>query len=214
MHRGNIMDNRIRIATFSGLRGSGKTVVIMSVLEELGNSERIGVILNNVASLETVTSKHDVKAVSFPLTAPCGRARQFSGTLEKFIANNDLDLIITETTGTCEETSAPLLNPLVAFHKDDMIISPLFNVIDGRTIRDGMDKKTTAGLKKWQQVDESDVVVITFSEGMDEKEKTAAVQTIRDINPDCRILFYDRNGISNIVQEMFSETGYKRAFEN
>jgi len=208
------MGNRIRIATFGGLRGSGKTVVIMSVLEEIGSLDKIGVILNNVASLETVTSRYDIKAVSFPLTAPCGRARQFSGTLDKFIANNDLDIVITETTGTCEETSAPLLNPLIAFHKNDMIISPLFNVIDGRTVCNGIDKRTTAGLKKWQQVDESDVVIITFSEGLGDSEKRSAIQTVRDINPDCRIVFYDKEGIAKIVQEIFSETGYQRAFVN
>jgi Ni2+-binding GTPase involved in regulation of expression and maturation of urease and hydrogenase len=208
------MDRKVRIATFGGLRGSGKTVVIMSILEEIGSFDRTGVILNNVASLETVTSGYNVKAVSFPLTAPCGRARQFSGTLEKFIANNDIELVITETTGTCEETSAPLLNPLVAFHKDDMIISPLFNVIDGRTICDGIDKRTTAGLKKWQQIDESDVVIITFSEGLDDDDRTSAVRVIRNINPDCRTVFYDKEGISRIIDEMFSKAGYQRAFVN
>jgi len=208
------MDSKIRIATFGGLRGSGKTVVIMSVLDELRERKKVGVILNNVASLETVTSGYDIKAVSFPLTAPCGRARQFSGTLEKFIANNDLDLVITETTGTCEETSAPLLNPLIAFHNDDMVVSPLFNVIDGRTVCDGIDKRTTSGLKKWQQIDESDVVVITFSEGLEDDSKASAVQVIRDINPDCRIVFYNKEGISKIIEEIFSEAGYQRAFVN
>ena len=208
------MSSRVRIATFGGLRGSGKTVVIMSVLEEIGSFEKTGVVLNNIASLETVTSKYNIKTVSFPLTAPCGRARQFSGTLEKFVTNNDLELVITETTGTCEETSAPLLNPLVAFHKDDMIISPLFNVIDGRTLHEGIDKRTTAGLKKWQQIDESDVVIITFSEGLSENEKGSTIRTVRNINPDCRVIFYDKDGILKIVQEIFSETGYQRAFVN
>jgi Putative GTPases (G3E family) len=206
--------HKIRIATFGGLRGSGKTVVIMSLLECMDDLERTGVILNNIASLETVTSRFNVKVVSFPLTAPCGRARQFSGTLEKFVANNDLDLVITETTGTCEETSAPLLNPLIAFQKEKMDIAPLFNVVDGRTIYDGIDKRTTAGLKKWQQIDESDVVVITFSEGLNENEKGTAVQTVRNINPDCRILFYDKDGISDIMKEIFSDKEYRRAFEN
>jgi len=206
--------DKIRIATFGGLRGSGKTVVVASVLDGIGNLERTGVILNNIASLEMVTSRYDVRSASFPLTAPCGRARQFSGTLEKFVADNDLDLVITETTGTCEETSAPLLNPLVAFHKERMIISPLFNVIDGRTIYNGIDKRTTAGLKKWQQIDESDVAIITFSEGLDDNEKESAIQTIRNINPDCRVIFYDKEGISKIIQEMFSNNGYRRAFEN
>lgn len=204
----------IRVVPFSGLNGSGKTSLILNLLDTM--NERTGVIFNNERSLALATDRiPGLTATSFPLTAPCGRARQYSGRLETFMSLNDVDVIITEPAGPCIETMSPLLCPLVAFKKDSVSVSRLFNVLNGpEVVRKGVDTKTTEGLRVKQHIDESDVIVITFSDMMDDTDRTAVAQIISDINPDCSIVFLSNvtgEGLDDVKEIMCSGNTISRA---
>ncbi|MCL1905169.1 MAG: hypothetical protein FWG19_03505 [Methanomassiliicoccaceae archaeon] len=203
----------IKVAAFGGLPRSGKTSLISSLLSLTGTDD-VGVMLNNAHSLADIQKEHSgMPAVSFPLTAPCGRARQFSGTFEKFVANNVVGTIICEPAGSCTETMAPFLSPLVAFQSEKMKIAPLFNVLKGTDIIGGVSKRTADGLKMWQQIDESDVTVIAFSDLLKDDERDTIRSNIMNINDVCTIIFASsltREGVKEVAELLISGS-YQRA---
>lgn len=208
---GEVMGEMIKLIPVGGFPESGKTELILELVERLQGS-RLGVVVNNNRSLEYLRSRFpDIPSVSFPMTAPCGRARQFSGTLEKFISNNDVDIIITEPSGSCMETMAPLLNPMVAFKKESIAVAPLFTVVRNDVLKaDGLNGNTADGLRLKRQIDEADAAVIV---GCDDEDDDV-IETIKKINPDCQILFKGSDTTVMISEMIRSDGKYTRALFN
>lgn len=204
----------IRLAAIGGLPCSGKTSLIISLLSESADISRTGVIVNNDRSLgEIKRSFPEICCASFPLTAPCGRARQFSGTLEKFISSGDLDLVLTEPSGPCTETVAPLLNPLIAFRKEQVSVGPLFTVIDGRMLtEDGLNGRSTDGLRLRQQIDEADVVAVRGNIPLTHEGSFENI--IHGVNADCEVMFMNPYCVKRIRELIESDAAYFRALNN
>ena len=103
------------------------------------------------------------------------------------------------------EISSPMLNPFYVFRKDSYEIGPLITVIDGNSLlKTGVSRKDTNGLRYRSMINESDVIVITFSE--DEK----ITEMIRDINTDAEILHFPKD-TERIGELIGGDARYSRA---
>lgn len=206
----------MRLVMIAGASGTGKTTLIVSILRNV-DTERIGVITNNLRSeelLDGICTTRDY----FPIKSPCARPRQFSFRLDRMLESGDLDLILTEPPGSCTDTAAPMLNPLTVFRKDAVQLGPLIVLVDGRTL---LEKKIssddTEGLKLLRQIDESDCIVIQKSDLYSDAERNSISLSVRDINPDCMILFVsvlENEGVDAVSDIVFSNDRYQRPLVN
>lgn len=198
----------MRVCVVAGMPGSGKTAVIRSALESI-DSKRVAVILNNRESEESIMGSC-ARTDAFPFRSPCARAKQFAFRVE---AIDDADLVICEPPGACLETSAPMINPLYVSRKD-IVFAPLITVVDGRTLKDGISKSTTTGLKTWNMIFESDCVAVSFTDHLDHGDLDSISDTVHGINPDAVVIPADPDGIAGIARMMTSEGSYRRPLVN
>lgn len=197
----------MRVCVVAGMPGSGKTTLMRRILEII-DSSRVGVIANNPESedaLKCVCGRTDC----FPFRSPCARAKQFSSRVDSM---DGVDLLICEPPGSCLETSAPMINPLYVTRKD-IRIAPLVTVVDGRGIRDGIPRSTTAGLKTWNMIFESDCVAISFSDELDSEGRTAVAKHVLEVNPDAEVVFAS-DGIERISAIVSTDGSYRRPLVN
>lgn len=189
----------IRTVVVAGLPGSGKTSVIESSCKNL----KFTFIGNNAESSEKMSSVAE-HVDHYPMKSPCARVRQFEYRVE-LNSNGDVNLIISEPPGNCMEISSPMLNPFYVFRKDSYEIGPLITVIDGNSLlKTGVSRKNTNSLRYRSMINESDVIVITFSE--DEK----ITEMIRDINTDAEILHFPKD-TERIGELIGGDSHYSRA---
>ena len=198
----------MRLIHFAGFQGSGKTDVIRRVCE----GRRPDFIANNEASAESM--KDVCRHVDFfPFKSPCARIRQYSYRVD-LMGQNSPDVLITESPGNCQEVSAPMLNQIYINNKE-IDLGPLITVIDGRSIKDGISKRTSEGLRLYNMIDESDAVVVTFSDLLEENEKASIGGHISSINEDAAIIFSEPGSdVSELRNVVFGDSKYTRPLFN
>ena len=176
----------MRLIHFAGMPGSGKTQIIKSsgVL-----SSDCAVILNNDGSsslLDGMCGHIDV----FPFKSPCARVRQYQFRIDMILDKFEPEVIVTEPPGNCMEVSSPMINSLYVSKKDVIDFAPLFSVIDGATIlTTGASKRTTDGLRVFNMIDESDVVVVSKSDLLNGDERSRISELVVSLNEDATVVF-------------------------
>ena len=198
----------MRLVHFAGFQGCGKT----SVIKRICNSDGIGFIANNESSAVFLKDVCDVIDF-FPYKSPCARMRQYVYRLDLMIQNKP-SVVITEPPGNCQEVSAPMLNQIFVGRKE-IDLGPLMTVIDGRGIVPGISKRDSEGLRIFNMIDESDAVIISFSDKLSDEDKKGIVETISEINPDARIVFSDPDSdLSEVKELVFGDSKYNRPLYN
>ena len=197
----------MRLVHFAGFAESGKTTVIESICD--GNTDFIA---NNERSAERL--KNICRNVDFfPFKSPCARIRQYAFRVD-LMKEKGPSVVITEPPGNCLEVSAPMLNQIFVNDKE-IELGPLITVMDGKKMGEGISKRTSDGLRMFNMVDESDVVIVSFSDLIDDASKNEIAETVSSINEDAEIIFSspdsDRSRIREIV---FGDAKYNRPLNN
>ena len=94
-------------------------------------------------------------------------------------------------------------------------IGPLITVIDGRKMIPGISKRDSEGLRIFNMVDESDVVVVSFSDMLSDDDLKKIVGLVSEINPDAKLIFSDpESDLSELADMVFGDTKYRRPLFN
>ena len=198
----------MRIVHFAGFYKCGKTEIIKRICE----GRKADFIANNEPSadeLKDVCKKVD----SFPLRSPCARIRQYSYRID-MMKEHSPDIIITEPPGNCMEVSAPMLNQIFVNDKKTDI-GPLITVVDGRKMIPGISKRDSEGLRIFNMIDESDVVVVSFSDMLSDDDKKAIMGIVSEINHDAKLIFSEPDSdLSELQGMVFGDAKYTRPLYN
>lgn len=198
----------MRLIVIAGIPGSGKTTVVKECcsgkdFDFIGNNEESCRMLEGVCRISD----------SYPFKSPCARIRQFKYRLDLMEANHP-KVLISEPPGNCLEISSPMLNPIYVNDRQRIELGPLMTVINGKELlENGISKRTTDGLRTWNMIDESDVIVMTFVDDLSDEVRNNLRMIVSRINPDAKVLFFpdDRECITECF---FGEMIYRRALYN
>ena len=198
----------MRIVHFAGFPNCGKTEIIRRVCE----GKDADCITNNGPSadrLKDVCRNVD----SFPFRSPCARIRQYGYRID-MMREHSPEVIITEPPGNCMEVSAPMLNQIYIGDKN-ADIGPLITVVDGRKMTMGISKRDSEGLRIYNMIDESDVLVVSFSDQLSDDDKKRIADIVSEINPDARIVFSGPDSdLSELADIVFGDAKYNRPLYN
>ena len=197
----------MRIVHFAGFFKSGKTEIIRRICEGKGAD----FIANNEPSadmLKGVCRNVD----SFPFRSPCARIRQYSYRMD-MMREHSPAIVITEPPGNCMEVSAPMLNQI--YVEKSAEVGPLITVIDGRKMTSGISKRDSEGLRMYNMIDESDVVVVSFSDMLSDDDRKEIGDIVSEINPDAKLIFSEPEGDLTELQDLvFGDAKYNRPLFN
>jgi G3E family GTPase len=206
----------VRLIYIAGMEGVGKTSLIVSMLAGRDTS-KIGAMANNDLSRKML-SEYCKANDCYPLRTPCARPRQLSFRMWKLVDANNLDIVISEPPGICRETAAPILNRLFAFEREKVDIAPLITVVDGSMLKAGVPSKdTTNELLLFNQIFESDIVVVHKSDLFDEYARSSIASTVSKINSDAETIFTSSrtgDGVATVAEAAFSDRKYQRPLVN
>ena len=198
----------MRIVHFAGFYQCGKTEIIRRICE----GRKADFIANNEPSAEALKGIC-MNVDSFPLRSPCVRIRQYGYRID-MMKGHSPEIVITEPPGNCMEVSAPMLNQIFVTDKN-VDIGPLITVVDGRKMIAGISKRDSEGLRIFNMVDESDVVVVSFSDLLSDDDRKSVIGIVSEINPDARLLFSEPDSdLSELQDLVFGDAKYTRPLYN
>ena len=202
------MSEKTRIVLVAGIPGSGKTTVI----KEATKGHDFAFIANNEQSAEMMRDAGCDIVDVFPYRSPCARVRQFQFRVSNIIERDHPDVMISEPPGNCLEMSSPMMNPLYLLKDKGVELAPLITVIDASDLMEkGMSDKSTESFRYRNMINESDVVVLTFSDGIDDDERDKLRKSISSINEDATVIFFSEDeGADEMSELMFGERMYHR----
>ena len=198
----------MRLVHFAGFQGSGKTGIIGRICKD----KNADFIANNEPSANAL--KSSCRNVDFfPFKSPCARMRQYTYRLDMMLQKGP-SMVITEPPGNCQEVSAPMLNQIFVNNKE-IELGPLITVVDGRKISRGISKNDSEGLRIFNMIDESDAVVVSFSDFLSDDDKKAIVGIVSEINPDSKVFFSEPDSdLSKLSDLVFGDAKYSRPLYN
>lgn len=192
----------MRLIMIAGKIGSGKTTVIKAI----GKGHRFSFIANNEESSSELADMCE-NVDFFPFRSPCARVRQFGFRFD-LMSQNSPETVICEPPGTCLEVSSPMVNPI--YLRKNVDIGPMVSVVKSGELKEKVDKDTTDGLRTFNMINESDIIVITFSDGCDENERKKIVQNVSSVNSDAETIFFDESDCRKLSKLIFEEGKYRR----
>lgn len=202
-------EERTRIILVAGIPGSGKTTVI----REATRGRDIVFIANNDQSAAMMGDAGCDIVDVFPYRSPCARVRQFQFRVSNIIDQYHPDVIVSEPPGNCLEMSSPMMNPLYLLKDKGIELAPLITVIDASDlIQKGMSDGSTESFRYRNMINESDVVVLTFSDDIDDYARDGLRDSISTINEGATVIFFSegKEGTDELSELMFGEHGYHR----
>ncbi|MBF9017381.1 MULTISPECIES: GTP-binding protein [unclassified Oceanispirochaeta] len=185
-----------KLILLGGFLGSGKTTFMVkaaSLLEKQGLS--VSVISNDQGDtlVDTMFSRwegldsHEVSGGCF-----CCRFPDFLNTVKAVIARKSPDVIIAEAVGSCTDLAATVINPLIQFHGDTVEVKAYLTLVDGlRMQKEYLEMNLFNPLKAGEvlishQIRESEVLVLSKSDLLDEKQRTDSLVFLRKLNSRAR----------------------------
>ncbi|HEY0839279.1 MAG TPA: GTP-binding protein, partial [Vulgatibacter sp.] len=170
------------VVVLTGFLGSGKTTLLRDLLAKR-DSLRIGLVQNELGQAGIDVGTPATRSM-IELTEGCVcclRNPDLLQAMEELHARGDLDRVILETTGLADPL--PLTWTLARPELQDKI--RLDSVV---TVVDPINHEAAAG-EEWEaQVRCGDVIVLSKLDLATPAQKAAAIDAIRRVNPDARIL--------------------------
>ena len=202
------MSKRTRIVLVAGIPGSGKTTVI----KEATKGHDFAFIANNEQSAKMMRDAGRNNVDVFPYRSPCARVRQFQFRISNIIERDHPDVMISEPPGNCLEMSSPMMNPLYLLKDKGVELAPLITVIDASDLMEkGMSNESTESFRYRNMINESDVVVLTFSDDIGDDARDKLRKSISSINEDATVIFFsEEEGADELSELMFGEHRYHR----
>ena len=201
------MSKRTRIVLVAGIPGSGKTTVI----KEATKGHDFAFIANNEQSAKMMRDAGRNIVDVFPYRSPCARVRQFQFRVSNIIGRDHPDVMISEPPGNCLEMSSPMMNPLYLLKDKGVELAPLITVIDSSDLMEkGMSDESTESFRYRNMINESDVVVLTFSDGIGDDARDKLRKSISSVNEDATVIFFSEEGADELSELMFGDYEYHR----
>ena len=200
---------RTRIALVAGIPGSGKTTVI----REATNGHDIHFIANNDESAEMMRDAGCDSIDVFPFRSPCARVRQFQARVMNAVNEDHPSIIISEPPGNCLEMSSPMMNQLYLLKDEGIELAPLITVIKAPDLLEkGTSDKSTESFRYRNMINESDVIVLTFSNEIDQRTRDELMESIQSINEGASVIFFSEGeeGADELSKVIFGDDGYRR----
>lgn len=200
----------MRLVAVCGIPGSGKT----SIIRESCNGVKFSFIANNPESQDMIADISE-NSDNFPFKSPCARIRQFQFRVDMMKEKNP-ELLIAEPPGNCLEVSSPMLNQIYVNDKS-ISLGPLMTVIDGYNIDKEISKRTTEGLRMFNMIDESDVIVISHSDLIDDERRAFIKDEVSKINTDAEVIFCSvvtGEGMDSVKERITGDYSYTRPLWN
>lgn len=105
-----------------------------------------------------------------------------------------------------------MLNQIYVNNKE-IDLGPLITVIDGRMMVNGISKRNSEGLRLFNMIDESDIVIVSFADELDGTE--SIVESISSINEDAVIVLSSpESDLSAVEDAVFGDARYNRPLFN
>ena len=111
-----------------------------------------------------------------------------------------------------------MLNAIYASERDRFDIGPLVTVMDGRqVVSNRASKRNTEGLRTYNMVDESDVILVSMSDMLSDDDRTDIITIIEGINEDARVIFVSivtGEGLEEVRDVVLGDSKYNRPLYN
>jgi G3E family GTPase len=177
----------IRTVLVSGFLGAGKTTALQAIGAELRDrGHTVGMITNDQASGLVDTSILDAaggEVVEIPGGCFCCNFDDLV-TAAHSINKADVDVLLAEPVGSCTDLVATVVNPLRSLHSGTFDVAPLTVLVDPDRVRaylDGDDPFPDPVQYIFRmQVEEADLIVLTKTDTLDDRETAALVERLRE----------------------------------
>ena len=198
-----------RIILVAGIPGSGKTTVV----RESTKGHDFDFIANNDDSASMIEEAGCAFTDVFPFKSPCARVRQFQFRVSNVLQQDHPDFLISEPPGNCLEISSPMMNPFYLMKDKGIELAPLITVIKATDLLEkGTSNKSTESFRYYNMINESDAVVLTFSDMIDERTRDDLEGLIQSINEDAKVIFFSegKEGAEEVSKLIFGDSEYYR----
>jgi G3E family GTPase len=186
------MTTRTRFTVIGGYLGAGKTTLMVSLARYLkeGKGKSVAIITNDQGHV--LVDTEFVAGAGFDVREVMGGC--FCSTFPEFVKNarsivqtSRPDVILAEPIGTSTNILSSVVEPLRAQYPEEFDVAPFLVVVDA-TRAAGIESSTR--LIPAHQVKEAEVVLLSKVDRLDDAGVEKAVQAVRALAPDAKILPY------------------------
>lgn len=178
-----------------GFLGAGKTTLISSAAQILGNSGRkVGVITNDqAAELVDTTLLTQVGAGVEEVSGSCFCCN-FNGFIQaaRSLRQQGVDMILAEPVGSCTDLSATILQPIKRLYEGEFALAPLSVLVDPGRVREvltdehsGMHSDAKYILQL--QLAEADRIVLNKSDTLSQANLQSLLELLHQEEPGTQI---------------------------
>src|SRR6185436_3112503 len=177
-----------RYIMIGGFLGAGKTTAVGKLARELGHQGfRVGLITNDQGRNlvdTTMLRSQGFSTEEIPGGCFCCRFNSLVDAAERLTANTRPEIFIAEPVGSCTDLAATVTYPLRRMYQDNFTVAPISVLVDP------VRAQRVFGLKKGgnfsekvlyiykKQIEEADLVIISKSDLLADKELDALRQVI------------------------------------
>jgi G3E family GTPase len=181
-----------------GFLGAGKTTALGKLARELSDQGyRIGLITNDQGRNlvdTTMLRSQGFATEEIPGGCFCCRFNSLVDAAERLTANTSPDIFIAEPVGSCTDLAATVTYPLRRMYQDNFVVAPISVLVDpvraqrvfGLQKGGNFSEKVIYIYKK--QIEEADIVIISKSDLLNDKQLEALRQAILKEFPGKEIL--------------------------
>ncbi len=213
-----------RIACVGGFLGSGKTTAIIEAARIItARGLRVGIVTNdqgkNLVDTALVTS-HGFPAEEISGGCFCCKFEDFARHSHRLVERFRTDVILAEAVGSCTDLSATVCSRLRIYHSTEFEVAPLTIMVDPDRAREM--SATSAGFADTvkylfeKQLAEADLIVLTKSDLMSDKEVSETRELIRRFNSGAPIHVISAktaSGVSQWVEDILTASAGERKLE-
>ena len=189
--------SKTRLIFVGGFLGAGKTTLLYEATRIfMEEGKRVGLVTNDQAPelvdsailLQTRAEVEEVSGSCF-----CCNYNGLMSSLQKINLQSGADVIIAEPVGSCTDLSATIMQPFKDLHKQDFLLSPLTVLVDPYRLKEMLAGNTgglhpSASYILEKQLEESDIIVISKSDLLQEDELRLLIQQVSAYFPDSEVM--------------------------
>ncbi|HEX3811635.1 MAG TPA: GTP-binding protein [Mycobacteriales bacterium] len=212
----------MRIITFGGFLGAGKTTTMLALARRLEHSgERVAIITNDQGTdlVDTVLARGNGAGQVAEITGGCFCCRfdDLAEVIVRLRDDADPTVILAEAVGSCTDLQSTVIRPLRHFYGDAMAVSPLTVVVDPLLYRPTSthwlplaDEPDLAYLYR-HQLDEAEVIAVNKADLVPGDEMATVCTEIRHRFPAARVFPVSAAGGTGLDQILSACTGAETA---
>jgi len=189
-----------KLIILGGFLGSGKTTLMLKLAEsyeKMGlktaiiTNDQGDMLVDTNASVEKGFYTRQVSSGCF-----CCKFSEFMENINEILINFKPDFILAEPVGSCTDLVSTLVAPLRNFHSEEIELSGVYVLADAYRMIHSYSKlnlndpETPEEVLLSHQIREAGVILLSKTDMVNENEKRAAINYLREINSHCDIIPY------------------------